>query len=270
MIGRATGRVRKRGVNLAEAVILACEMIEDEVRLAMEALVPDDRPPIVWVESGLHDRPERLRDALAAILEVIDEGARTGTAVAVPSVRPGPGPAAGRREQIVIEPVEEVLFALGFCGNALQGLSARHVSLVVPRVDDCISLLLNQGCTREEIPRNARHYYLTRGWFSHESSLKESFERWTEQFGSERAALLRKKMFAGYERVNLIDTQAYDLGECLEQARDVAADLELEHGIVQGSVQLLERLFRGERDSEIVVIPPAEMIGFNHLFTAKN
>ncbi|MBN1629834.1 MAG: DUF1638 domain-containing protein, partial [Thermoleophilia bacterium] len=174
------------------------------------------------------------------------------------------------REEVIVKPVEEVLFALGFCGNALQGLSARHLSLVVPRVDDCISLLLNRGCTREEIPRNARHYYLTRGWFSHESSLKEAFDDWVVQFGEERAAGLRKKMFAGYERVNLIDTKAYDVAECLGQAQDIAADLELEHGIVQGSVQLLERLFKGERDSEIVVIPPAEMIGFNHLFTAKN
>ena len=255
---------------MAEAVILACEMIEDEVRLALEALEPAARPAVVWVESGLHDRPERLRDALAAILKVIDEGAGAGTAVSVPSVRPGPGPAGGRREEVVVEPVEEVLFALGFCGNALQGLTAGHVSLVVPRVDDCISLLLNRGCLREEIPRDARHYYLTRGWFCHESSLKQAFDDWTERYGAERAASLRKTMFAGYERVNLIDTRAYDIGECLEQSKDVAAELELEHGVVQGSVQLLERLFKGERDSEIVVIPPAEAIGFNHLFTAKN
>ncbi|MBN1630010.1 MAG: DUF1638 domain-containing protein [Thermoleophilia bacterium] len=255
---------------MADAVILACEMIEDEVRLALEALDHDDRPPVVWVESGLHDRPERLRDALAAILKVVDEGARTGTTVRVPSVRPGRGPGAERRDEVVVEPVEEVLFALGFCGNALQGLTAGHVSLVVPRVDDCISLLLNRGCAREEIPRNARHYYLTRGWFTHESSLKEAFEQWAEQFGEERAASLRKTMFGGYERVNLIDTRAYDIGECLEQSKDIAAELELEHGIVAGSVQLLERLFKGERDSEIVVIPPAEVIGFNHLFTAKN
>ena len=72
----------------------------------------------------------------------------------------------------------------------------------------------------------------------------------------ERAAKLRKTMFAGYEQVDLIDTQAYDVDECLDQSRDVADELELEHGIVQGSVQLLERLFKGERDSEIVVVPP--------------
>ena len=251
---------------MADVVILACEMIEDEVRLALEALDPEDRPPIVWVESGLHDRPERLREALMAILAVLDEGARTGTAVAVPSVSPGPGPAAERREEVVVEPVEEVLFALGFCGNALQGLTARHLTLIFPRVDDCISLLLNRGCVREEIPRDPRHYYLTKGWFCHESSLMQAFDDWTRRYGAERAAQLRKTMFAGYECVSLIDTQAYDVEEYVEQSRGVAADLELEHGIVPGSVQLLERLFRGDRDSEIVVVAPTETIGFDHLF----
>jgi len=254
---------------LANSVILACEMIEDEVRLALEALPVEERPPLVWVESGLHERPERLQAALKELIGELDEGARTGRAVEVSSVRPGRGPAAARREGVLVGPVEEVLLALGFCGSALNGLSARHLSLVFPRVDDCISLLLNRGCVREEVPRNPRHYYLTRGWFSHESSLKQAFDEWQERFGPDRAAKLRKAMFAGYERVNLIDTQAYDVHECLDQSRGIADDLELEHGIVQGSVQLLERLFKGERDSEIVVVPPKEPIGFKHLFATE-
>ncbi|MCE5254904.1 MAG: DUF1638 domain-containing protein [Actinomycetia bacterium] len=255
---------------MANRVILACEMIEDEVRLALKALPPGGRPPLVWVESGLHERPERLQAALKELIGRLDEGACTRRAVAVPSVRPGRGPAEARRDEVVVGPVEEVLLALGFCGSALNGLSARHVSLVFPRVDDCISLLLNRGCLREEVPRNPRHYYLTRGWFSHESSLQQAFADWEERFGPERAAKLRRAMFAGYEQVNLIDTQAYDLEECLDRSRSIAGDLELEHGIVEGSVQLLERLFRGERDSEIVVVPPEEPIGFRHLFATDD
>jgi hypothetical protein len=244
-------------------------MIEDEVRLALEALSPENRPRLVWVESGLHERPERLQAALKGLIGLLDEGARTGSTVSVPSVRPGRGPAAERREEVPVEPVEEVLLALGFCGNALQGLSARHLRLVFPRVDDCISLLLNRGCVREKIPRNPRHYYLTRGWFSHESSLKQAFDDWNKRYGPERAAKLRETMFAGYERVSLIDTQAYDVDECIDKSRGVAEELKLDHGIVPGSVQLLERLFKGERDSEIVVISPTEAIGFNHLLTTE-
>jgi hypothetical protein len=73
-------------------------------------------------------------------------------------------------------------------------------------------------------------------------------------------------MFTGYERVGLIDTRAYDIGDCIDLSRAYADDLELEHVVVPGSVQLLERLFRGERDSEIVVVPPKNPISFTHLF----
>ena len=186
--------------------------------------------------------------------------------MALPSLRPGKGAAAQRREQVQVGPVEEVLLALGFCGSALQGLSAKHLHIVFPRVDDCVSLLLNRGCTREQIPRDPRHYYLTRGWFNHESTLQEMFEDWEQRYGAERADRLRKTMFAGYEQVSLIDTKAYDVDECAEQSRDVAASLDLAHGVVQGSVQLLESLFKGERGGEIVVVPPSEPIGLAHLF----
>ncbi len=82
------GRIEPAG-----AVILACEMIEDEVRLALEAVAPEQRPPLVWVESGLHDRPERLQAALQALLDLLDEGVREGVAVEPPvgSSREGTG-----------------------------------------------------------------------------------------------------------------------------------------------------------------------------------
>jgi Protein of unknown function (DUF1638) len=245
---------------------LACEMIEDEVRLALEAVPPDERPPLVWVESGLHDRPERLQAALQALIDRLDEGARENVPIALPSVRPGRGPATERRDEVLVGPMQEVLLALGFCGKGLQGLVSQRLTMVFPRVDDCVSLLLNHGCSREEIPRNPRNYYLTRGWFAHDNSTAEAFEDWTTRFGEERAAKLRKSMFAGYERVGLIDTRAYDIGDCIDLSRAYADDLELEHIVVPGSVQLLERLFRGERDSEIVVVSPRNPISFTHLF----
>lgn len=251
-------------------MILACEMIEDEVGLALAAVPKEERPPVVWVESGLHDYPQQLQKALQGLIDVLDSGAQEMCSVTLPSLRPGRGPVEGRRVHVVVGPVSEVILALGFCGKGLQGLVSRHLRLVFPRVDDCISLFLNQGCTREEIPRDTRSYYLTGGWFRHNSSLNEAFEEWVAKFGPERAASLRKAMFRGYERVTLIDTKAYQVTEFLEQSRDYAAQLGLEHTVVPGSVQLLRRLFLREWDGEVVVVPPGEPIGFNHLFSAES
>lgn len=247
-------------------VILACEMIEDEVGLALQSVPEAERPPVVWVESGLHDYPQRLKEALQRLVDLLDEGARTGSVIALPSLRPGRGPADERRTQVEVEPVEEIRLALGFCGKGLQGLISQRLTLIFPRVDDCVSLFLNHGCVREDIPRDTRSYYLTAGWFRHNSAVNEAFEEWVQKYGPERAASLRRVMFHGYERVSLIDTKAYDVDEYVDQCRDYAEELHLEPVVVSGSVQLLERLLKGERNSEIVVVPPGEVIGYGHLF----
>ena len=167
-------------------------------------------------------------------------------------------------------PVAEALLASGYCGTGIRGLTAQHFSLVFPRVDDCISLLLNHGCLREEINRDARAYYLTRGWLSRPGGVRQSFSDWVERYGEERARHLRKMMYSGYERVTLIDTGAYEVDACRPGCRQFADELGLNEAQVEGSLQLLERLFaRGwspqadgsvAEDTEIVVVPPGRPV----------
>jgi hypothetical protein len=242
-------------------------MIDDEVWLAQERV--DGRGPalpLVWLESGLHDRPERLRDHIQSLLDLLDKGARTGRAVDLPSVQPGRGPAADRTTSVSIPPVDEVLLALGYCGNGLQGLVSQTARLVFPRVDDCISLFLNHGCTRPEIERDAHAFYLTKGWLNHNNAFLDSHEGWERRFGPERARQLRKASLAAYQRFTLIDTGAYDVDSQTPRVKGLADDLELEHTRVPGSIQLLERLLAGPWDSEIVVVPPGKPISIFHLF----
>jgi hypothetical protein len=251
----------------ARSVIIACEMMEDEVQLALDVAFGErERPPLVWFESGLHDHPERLKTALQELIDILDEGARRGAAIEVPSVRPDQGPAAGRRTYVPVEPVEDILLAMGYCGTGLRGLVSSQARLVFPRVDDCISLFLNRGSTREEIERDAHSYYLTKGWFCHSSSMNENWQLWVERYGEEKAKHLRKMMYASYKRITLIDTGAYDVNEWLEASQARADELELDHRLVPGSIQLLERLFTGPWDSEIVVIPAGEAITATCLF----
>jgi hypothetical protein len=162
----------------------------------------------------------------------------------------------------------DILLALGYCGNGLQGLVSRYHRLVFPRVDDCISLFLNHGCAREEIVRDAHAFYVTKGWLCHDNPVQESLEVWTERFGPEKARKLRRATMAAYERVTLLDTGAFDVAATLPDSHAFAQDLELEHTEAPGSLMLLERLFAGPWDSEIVVVPPEEAITILHLFEA--
>jgi hypothetical protein len=243
-------------------------MIDDEVLLASGRVQPPGSPPpLVWIESGLHEVPAKLRDGIQGLLDLIDRANATGNAIYLPSVDPGCGPAESRRQLVLVEPpVTHILLALGYCGNGLQGLSARTASLVFPRVDDCISLFLNRGCTREQIERDARAFYLTKGWLCHDNPVKQSFEKWQERFGEEKARHLRKATMSAYRRITLIETGAFDPDDWEGESLAYAQDLDLEHTRVGGSVQLLERLFAGPWDSEIVVVPPGTPISVTHLF----
>ncbi len=252
---------------MSSSVLLACEMLGDELLLALErTLSVDRRPPLVWLPTGLHARPEDLQRALQDLIDRLDEGRVSGEPVALEGVRPGPGPADDRREVVLVPPVDHVLLAFGYCGNGLQGLIARHLTLVFPRVDDCVSLFLNCGCTREEIVRDGRTFYFTKGWLCHDNPFDQDFDIWVERFGEERARRLRKAMVRSYEHVKMIDTGAYEMADWTPRSQARAKDLELEHGTVPGSVQLLERMLAGPWDSEIVVVPAGERITIRHLF----
>ena len=255
-------------------VILACEMIEDEVKLALERIRRamsasagplHDPHPIVWIESGLHEHPEQLRAHLQELVNCLDEGALKARHVALPSVRPGKGPSDLRMEELSIPPAGDIILALGFCGKGLQGLVSQTSPMVFPRVDDCISLFLNNGCAREEIQRDAHAFYFTRGWLCHNNPMVDSYLKAMERFGPEKAHQLLKATMAAYQRITLIDTGAYDLAGSQLETEALAKDLKLEHTVVPGSVQLLERLFAGPWDSEIVLIPPGKTITIWHL-----
>jgi hypothetical protein len=252
------------------AAILACEMIEDETLLALErALPPEERPPLVWIEASLHERPQKLQAALQELVERLDEGARLGEPVVVQSVRPGEGPPADRLEKVQVAPAGDLVLGFGYCGGGLKELVSQERRLIFPRSDDCISMFLDGGCDRGKASRDSHSYYLTKGWFCHSSSIRESFEDWVERYGPERAKHIRDLMFANYERLSLIDTGAYDVAEWRPRSEARAVDLGLEHQILPGSVELLERLFAGRWDTpDIVVLKPGEPAGIQYLLTA--
>ena len=158
------------------SVILACEMIDDEVRLALERTGSTPR------SSGSRPAFTRTGGAQGATPGVlIDRWTRPPhrSAATVASVDPGTGPADDRaragdrrgRSMTCSSPS-------GYCGNGLQGPDLPTARLVFPRVDDCISLFLNHGCSREEIERDAHAFYLTRGWLCHDNPLLRSYDEW--------------------------------------------------------------------------------------------
>ena len=216
-----------------KTIILACNTIRGEVEEAVAKTgCPHD---IIWIESGLHLVPDSLRKRMQEALNEIKE-------------------------------VSRVLLAFGFCGNAVVGLTTGDYKLVIPKVDDCITLLLGSKENRENCTRQGGVYFLTKGWLEGEANIWKEYQTVLDRFGSERTQLIFKKIFAYYKFLGLIDTGAYDLPGLVPHAREIATTLELQLVTIEGTDRYLRHLLSGPWDDEsFVVIPPFTTIELSHL-----
>src|ERR1039458_5307151 len=159
-------------------LIMACRTVENELRLAMPQAGVDY--PVLYLDAGLHLWPDRLREAI-------------------------------QRDLDRIENVDVVLMGYGFCGKGLAGVRSDRFKIVVPRVHDCISLLLGSAANREQCGSDV--YFVTKGWLDHEISIAHEFNRCAARYGEQRATRLMKKSMEHYTRLTAIDTGAYDVEE---------------------------------------------------------
>jgi hypothetical protein len=216
-----------------ETVILACNTIRDELEKAVVATSCPHR--FVWVESGLHLVPDSLRRRLQNDLDKISG-------------------------------VQRVLLAFGFCGNAVAGLRTGDYELVIPRVDDCITLLLGSKENREACCRQGGVYFLTKGWLEGEINVWREYQAVLERFGPERTERIYRRMLAHYKFLGLIDTGAYDLPTLLPHVREISASLKLDLLILEGTDRYLKKFLSGPwNEDHFVTIPPHTTIELVHL-----
>jgi hypothetical protein len=218
---------------MMETTILACNTIRDELEKA--AAETNCQHNFVWIESGLHLSPENLRRRLQEELDKIKD-------------------------------VTRVILGFGFCGNAVVGLKTGDYQLILPKVDDCITLLLGSKEKRQKCTGHGGVYFLTKGWLEGEANIWKEYRRVLERFGFERTERIYRKMLAHYKFLGLIDTGAYDLPGLVPHAREISATLKLELLIFKGTDHYVRHLLSGPWDNgSFVIIPPFTTIELTHL-----
>lgn len=196
-----------------KTVLLACRTIEEELGLALQKTGSTDLE-VRWVQSGLHNTPDKLR---LRIQEELDK----------------------------LEHVDRVLLGFGFCGNAVLNLEARDFELILPRVDDCITLMLGSYAARTRISAEGGTYFLTHGWLQNESNIYKEYEYAVKKYGQEIADDIYKTMLAHYTHLGIIDTGAYDFDLFIAQTKPIAKTLGLEPKLLCGTLSYIEKLLTG-------------------------
>ena len=213
-----------RVLDKEKTVIFACKTIYDEVNLAREKC--GCTYPVRFLEDNLHNFPDKLREAIQKELDELNGADR-------------------------------VLMAFGVCGNAVVGLKTHSFQLILPRVDDCISLMLGSMRRRAEISKKGQSIYLTRGWLENPSNIWAEYEYTVKKYGKETAECVIQAMYGKYENLTLIDTKAYELKRVEERISKMADAFHLVPRKVEGTVTILEQLFTGPWEEEqFIVVPP--------------
>lgn len=212
--------------------VLACKTIEDEVMYA-ESIVKSGYD-IYTIESQ-HNHPDKFRVAIQSELDKLN----------------------GYRR---------VLLAFGFCGNTVAGLKTHSFEMIIPRVDDCISLMLGSRKKREEVCKDHECIFLTKGWLDSEANIWSEYQHALKKYGPQRAKKVMKMLYSHTDMLSLIDTKAYNINEIMDKSQQIAATFELEFNIIPGTTVYIKNLLtRPWDEKKFVVIPPDSVVSIEQL-----
>jgi hypothetical protein len=204
-------------------------MIRDELERALEGLGGDFR--LCWIESGLHNSPDLLRERLQETLDSLEGG-------------------------------DPVLMAFGRCGNVLDDLHTGPYELILPDTDDCISLLLGSTRRRLDYSQEGGMYFLTRGWLRGERNIWGEYLYARKKYGEQCAQAVMAALFRNYRYLSVVDTGSYDLDGVLPMTKTIAGVFNLTHRVIPGTLQYLRDLLTGPwDDGRFLRCPPYSRIG---------
>jgi hypothetical protein len=212
-------------------VIIACRVLQS----MLERLLPPDLAnQVTFMDYGLHRVPSKLTWTLQDAIDSIEQ----------PSL---------------------VVLGYGLCGNGLNGLKAGPHTLLMPRSDDCIAILLgSRQAYMREFEAEPGTYYLTKGWLESGSNPLKEYEEYLPKYGAEDAMWIMDQQYQHYQRLVLVAHSQEDLEKYRPQAQEVARFCErwgMRYQEILGSDHLVRRLIEvaaalDQADDDFVVVPP--------------
>lgn len=208
----------------AETAIIACSSLKEYVEYAQKKVGTDH--PVYYLDRKYHRDPNEMREHVIETIRSLPAGMNT------------------------------VLVAMGFCGGSWDGVSA-PCRIVLPRVDDCVSLLLQTGDEPKSNLKMPKHLYV-RALDPGTESFKAIFDRLTADKDESTKRRYHEDWKRYYDYISIIDTgingcRSEDYFNTVKKDADW---LDAAAEYVPGGAHLIEKLLRGEWDGQFVVLEP--------------
>lgn len=212
-------------------IVVACRVFRDLFERFVRAGMIKD---FIYLDYGLHTYPKKLNQAVQEALDALPESSL-------------------------------VILGYGLCGNGLNGIQAGRHSLLIPRADDCIAVLLgSRERYRKEFKEEPATYYLSKGWLESGSNPLSEYEDYAGRYGAAKAEWLVDQLYHNYKRLALVAHSQEDLELYRPRAIEVARFCErwgMRYEEMLGSSEYFERLIRAaaapeQAEVDFIFVPP--------------
>lgn len=224
-------------VSQLKASVIACKTLEDEINKCL--CTTKIHYPLYWIESGLHNYPDQLKNKLQQCIDEITES-------------------------------DYIIMLFGLCGNALLDISSQTATLVIPKVDDCISLFLGGNEKRRKMGNIVNAYFLTKGWLRYENNIWIEYLRSVKKYGREKTRSLFKIMLKHYTHLIVIETGAFDTEEFVKETKIIAKELNLVHQVINGDLTLFYKALQTDWTTDFALIKPGQKVTLQSMDTCIN
>jgi len=202
-------------------IIVGCDAMRTEVEDAVRRL--GIVRETIWMESGLHNTPTILTSKLQETLDGLSN-------------------------------YDRVLLMYANCGNAIQNLVSGDFELIVPRLDDCISMLIGSQEKRIAYSRELAAIYLTGG---QSGNVLKIYDETVEKYGEEMADDIFTMMYRHYRTLAFLDTGLYDIATLEKETQQMTELLKLDHKVLPATLSYVDELISGPWPEErFVHVPP--------------
>jgi hypothetical protein len=230
---------------------IACEVLARPLYLA--AAISRNVVDIQMLRRGLHNTPKDLQSNLQAQIDAAD----------------GKG-------------YQAVLLGYGLCGNGAAGLRARSIPLVIPRVHDCIGLLLGDPARyRQQYDQTPGTYWYTQDFMERtdgdskftamgatsDDEMQNQYDFYVAKYGKEKADYLVEVMGSWqsrYERAAFIDLGLADASQYELQTQSTAAQRGWRFEKLAGDLGMFHDLLNGDWGEHFIVLSPGQQVDLSY------
>jgi len=208
--------------------LVGCSIFKNEVRFLEPQIL--SRLDCYWLPQRLHNRPLDLRKLVQQEIDTVD---RSGN------------------------PYDAIVLLYGLCSKGTVGIFSRNHRLVVPKVQDCIAVLLGSNRRyRDHFTRKPGTYWFTRGWIETGFNpgkrtkyrgvydpYRERYREYRKQFDRELSQYLinewDQRWIRNYTTLAFIDWGMEGDQRFREKAEESARALELEFENIEGDTEVI-------------------------------